>query len=177
MEQYFKNIYSDKEFIGLVKDILTNEKFIQMKDYKQHVYSLYYHSLGVSYRAYKICKFLRVNKTNTKRTVRGALLHDFYLYDWRNCKNWHIIHWLKSHACMHPKIAAKNANEIFGIDKIEKDIIIKHMWPVTLKFPRYKETLIVNIADKTETIIEYFQHFKDKSITNFELNEPEYWDL
>ena len=34
------------------------------------------------------------------------------------------------------------------LNDIEKDIIIKHMWPVTIRFPKYAESFIVGIADK-----------------------------
>ena len=36
----------------------------------------------------------------------------------------------------------------FYLDK-EKDIILKHMWPVTFfHFPKYRESYLVTIADK-----------------------------
>jgi uncharacterized protein len=31
---------------------------------------------------------------------------------------------------------------------MERDIIEKHMWPLTLKLPKYKEALIVSFVDK-----------------------------
>ena len=33
-------------------------------------------------------------------------------------------------------------------DDIEKDIIVKHMFPLNIKLPRYRESYIVTIADK-----------------------------
>jgi uncharacterized protein len=34
------------------------------------------------------------------------------------------------------------------LNDIEKDIIEKHMWPLTLKLPKYKEAFIVSFVDK-----------------------------
>jgi uncharacterized protein len=42
------------------------------------------------------------------------------------------------------------------MNNIEKDIIEKHMWPLTLRLPRYKESYVVLMVDKycalTETL-------------------------
>ena len=38
----------------------------------------------------------------------------------------------------------------------EKDIIVKHMWPVTIKFPKYPESFIVTFVDKYSAIQESF---------------------
>ena len=42
-----------------------------------------------------------------------------------------------------------------GFDK-EKDMIIKHMWPVTLAVPKYKETFIITLVDKYFAVAEAF---------------------
>ena len=42
----------------------------------------------------------------------------------------------------------ENAKKIFNLNKKEKDIILKHMWPVTLAIPRYKETFLMTYVDK-----------------------------
>ena len=44
--------------------------------------------------------------------VKGAFLHDFYLYDWHNCSN--ITHW---HGFKHPRIARYNAEVMFAPDR------------------------------------------------------------
>ncbi|MDD4530756.1 MAG: hypothetical protein PHO80_04390 [Candidatus Gracilibacteria bacterium] len=119
--------------------------------------------------------FFGFNQKNLKRAVRGALLHDFYLYDWRNYEKANIKYLRKSHAIVHPKIAADNANEIFGVDKIERDIIAKHMWPIVFGLPKYRISWIVTIADKIETTYEYFYYFKNKKLIN--PNNYEYGDI
>ena len=83
-----------------------------------------------------------------------ALLHDFFLYDWhiekQNRQN------EKRHAFKHSAIALKNANLHFDLNQIERDIISKHMWPVTKSLPRYTESLIVSIIDKYCAILETY---------------------
>ena len=39
-------------------------------------------------------------------------------------------------------------------DLIERDIIKKHMFPLNIAFPKYKESLIVCIADKIIALYE-----------------------
>lgn len=44
--------------------------------------------------------------------------------------------------------AYHNAKKYFDLNEIEKDIILKHMFPLTITLPRYKETFLVLIVDK-----------------------------
>ena len=54
----------------------------------------------------------------------------------------------KSHAWVHPRIAVRNAKKITSLNKKEEDIILKHMWGLTLAPPRYKESFLVTMVDK-----------------------------
>ena len=42
----------------------------------------------------------------------------------------------------------------------EKDIILKHMWPVTIKLPKYKESYIVSSVDKYCALAESLNSYK-----------------
>lgn len=89
--------------------------------------------------------------------VRGALLHDFFLYDWHvgdASKPW------KLHGFYHPGIALKNADEEFELTKRERDIIKKHMWPLTVVPPVYREGWVVTCADKWCSLMETFHIYK-----------------
>jgi uncharacterized protein len=134
-------LMQDKEYQRIVKDILENEKVMELKNFPHHgnIDSLS-HCIHVSYTSYRIG--LKLN-LNTNALARGALLHDFYLYDW------HIKGERKGlHGFTHPHTALQNATENFTLSPIEKDIIAKHMWPLTIKLPKYKESFVVMIADK-----------------------------
>ena len=89
------------------------------------------------------------------------MLHDFFLYDWRN----HDIPDLakeKFHGLEHPKIALENARKNFELNEVEKDIIVKHMWPLTLAIPKYKESYVVTFVDKYVSSKEFINNFVKK---------------
>jgi len=141
----------DAEYLDIVSDIEQNEEFQRLKDYKHHNDTILSHVQVVSYLAYRICKRIDFD---FRSAARGGLLHDFFLYDWRN----HDAPDLpreKYHGFEHPKIALKNAERNFELNEIERDIIVKHMWPLTLFPPRYKESYIVSFVDKYVASMEF----------------------
>ena len=78
--------------------------------------------------------------------ARGGMLHDLFLYDWHKHAARTGDHF---HGLTHPKAAYKNARKFFRLNKVEKDIILNHMWPVTpVCVPRTKEGWISTFADK-----------------------------
>ena len=52
------------------------------------------------------------------------------------------------HGFYHPGIALKNASAEYQLTPREKDIIKKHMWPLTVVPPMCREAWIVTLADK-----------------------------
>lgn len=157
MNTLLNNIELDKntEFYTILNDIISNETVKRMKNFRQHYdTSTYEHCLNVSYISYKICKKL---KLDYKAAARGSMLHDLFLYDWRTNRN--LSGFTRAHAFVHPKIALDNASKLFDLTKKEKDIIVKHMWPVTLKFPKYPESFIVTFVDKYSAIKESFTFY------------------
>jgi len=162
----FKNITKEtlsknssyEEFFSIIQDLIKHQKVQEMRRYNQHAKtSCYSHCIQVAYYTYIVCKKLNLDYTSA---TRGAMLHDLFLYDWhthiRKEKKWNT-----HHAFLHPKIALKNATENFKLNKIEQDVILKHMWPVTIRFPRYMETFIVSLADKYSATRETFYYFRD----------------
>ena len=53
----------------------------------------------------------------------------------------------KNILCMHSK-------KYFELSKLEEDIIIKHMFPVTFRPPKYLESWIVDLVDDVSAIYE-----------------------
>lgn len=157
MNTLINNIELDKntEFYTILNDIISNETVKKMKNFRQHYdTSTYEHCLNVSYISYKICKKL---KLDYNAAARGSMLHDLFLYDWRTNRN--LSGFTRAHAFVHPKIALDNSSKLFDLTKKEKDIIVKHMWPVTLKFPKYPESFIVTFVDKYSAIKESFTFY------------------
>ena len=83
---------------------------------------------------------IRVNK---KALIRGALLHDYFLYDWHEKTAGHNVH-----GFTHPYKALKNAKNDFDITEIEQNVIVRHMFPLTPIPPMCREAWIVCMADK-----------------------------
>ena len=143
------------EFKFIIKDIANNPNVLALKDHVQHaISSRYSHCLSVAFYTYVICKKLGLDYVSA---TKGAMLHDFYFYNWRN-KN--VEGQKKFHAFRHPKISLTNACDIFELNNLEKDIIVKHMWPLTIRFPRYLESYIVTFVDKYCATNELFKFIK-----------------
>ena len=133
-------------------DILKSERMITEKDFIQHgSISCYDHSLNVAKKSLIIAGFLLIFiKINEKSLIRGALLHDYFLYDWH--KSGHRLH-----GFFHAKRALKNAESDFKLNDIEKNIIKRHMFPLNICPPKYRESWIVCLADKLCAVEEFFK--------------------
>jgi uncharacterized protein len=144
------SITERKEFLQHLNGLLSNEKVLEMNQYIQHGNTTTFtHCLVVAYYSYLLS--LRLSLPLDRRSlVRGAMLHDFYLYDWHVPDKSH-----KLHGFVHPYFALHNAHKYFKLNKIEADIIEKHMWPLTLrKLPSHKEAILVNLVDKYCSLLE-----------------------
>lgn len=144
----------DKQYQKIVSDIIENEEFSKLKDINHHGITRYEHSIKVSYRAYKIAKFLNLDY---KAAARGGLLHDFFISS--NDKTHKESVRL---TFTHPRIARNNAHNIFMTNIKEDDIIVSHMFPFYIKFPKYAESWIVNLTDKVIGTTEFVQKFDYK---------------
>ena len=155
MQELLEKIYNDKEFISLIKDILNNETVLQMKNFRQHCnVSCFDHCLCVSYYSYLICKKMHLDYFSA---ARAGMLHDLFLYDWRQ----RIDGRKGFHAFTHPKTALENSKTMFNLNRKEQDIILKHMWPVTIVPPKYLESYILTFVDKYCAIQESFNYIQD----------------
>lgn len=143
MKKYLKELMdNDKEFQEILFPLITNETVLQMKNFRQHYEtSCFEHCYIVSYYCYLICKKYHLDY---KSATRAAMLHDLFLYDWR--KKQPQAKGL--HAFTHGKTSCENACKLFDLNEKEKDMIIKHMWPVTIEFPKSLEGFILTFVDK-----------------------------
>jgi len=147
----------DKEYRNCVDDLINHEMVRKMQNFAQHGdISCLEHSIYVSYISYRVCKKLGLDYYSA---ARGGLLHDFFLYDWHFDKPYKGLH-----GFIHPQIALKNADEYFSLNNIERDIIIKHMWPMTIRLPIYKESFVVLMADKYCALREIFNSISISNI-------------
>ena len=137
---------SDKEFFDCVRDYYYTEEFQSMSPNIQHgSINTIQHIKSVAYISFRLSKKL---KFDYYKTTRGALLHDLFYYDWHDPDPSH-----KLHGYRHPGFALKNARELskkYGteLSKLEENIIHRHMFPLTVVPPRYKEAVLVSMVDK-----------------------------
>jgi len=137
---------NNEDYVSCVTDLIAHEKVWSMDKFIQHAnVSCLEHSFNVSYVSYLICKRFKLDYSSA---ARGGLLHDFFLY------NWHGTGIKNLHSFKHPGIALKNADKYFELNNIEKDIIKKHMWPLTVVPPMHVEAYIVMLVDKYCAIME-----------------------
>lgn len=151
---------AEEEYTEIVSDILEHETFKQLENFFHHNSSIYEHAKVVSYVSYKICKLLNLDY---RSAARGGLLHDFFLYDWRNHSEPELAK-EKYHGLEHPGLALENSQKYFELNDVEKDIIIKHMWPLTFVPPKYQESFVVTFADKYVSSKEFLDEFKKKQM-------------
>ena len=157
MKPFIKDLsYNNKEFQDIIKDLITNDTVQSMKKYRQHYEtSCYEHCYCVAYYCFLIC---RKYNLDYKSATRAAMLHDLFLYDWRKKQNGRK----GFHAFTHGKQACQNASKLFDLSEKEKDIIIKHMWPITIAFPKSIEGFILTFVDKYCAISESLDVFKSR---------------
>ncbi len=134
-----------------VAELERTGRFSELKRYRQHGrHTVYDHCLKVARESLRIADRLGL-KVDREALVRGALLHDYFLYDWHepdpNRPN---------HAFHHARMAWENASRDYALGATEEDIIRHHMFPVVPIPPKTLEGWIVTAADKacalTETL-------------------------
>ncbi|MET3617938.1 uncharacterized protein ABID14_001573 [Peptoniphilus olsenii] len=151
------NVLEKLEFI--INDLNTNTRFLENKNFIQHGQtSIYEHVIGVCLKSIEIAQILKLD-VDYDSLIRGALLHDYFLYDWHNHDARHYLH-----GFFHPRIALENAKKELKLTKIEEDIILKHMFPLTVFPPRYKEAWVVTLADKIVAVTETFSRNSKKQL-------------
>jgi uncharacterized protein len=140
----------DEFFLNVARPIIEHEEYQKMKAIPHHHGSVFEHCLAVAYLSYKMSFKLRLDVVST---IRGSLLHDFYLYKFRKREDKNLLAEGYRHSRNHPKVAMENALKHFDLNEKEIDIISNHMFPVGL--PKSYEAWITTFADKSLALVEY----------------------
>ena len=135
-----------EEFNSLVQDIVDNKRFNKLTKELHHGITRYDHSMRVAKWTYKISKLL--NMKNKEDVTRAALLHDFYINDDLVSDSG------ASKLGEHPTVALVNSKKYFQISDLQADIIKTHMFPCNFDIPKYKESWLVSLIDKTVSTYE-----------------------
>ena len=129
--------------------VLSGDSLGKMVACKQHKNcNCLEHSLAVAYFSLLVVTRFKI-KCSRSSLLRGALLHDYHLGNWREDNGSSF-----KHGFYHAKQALINANSEFALDLIEQDAILRHMFPMNPIPPRYVEGVIVCIVDKICAVYE-----------------------
>nr|WP_302597323.1 HD domain-containing protein [uncultured Cellulosilyticum sp.] len=138
-----------KEYLAKLSE---ETALLAMDEYIQHgETSCFWHSVAVAYYSVRLAKHLGIS-CDVESLITGALLHDYFLYDWHIPDKTHRLH-----GFTHPNKALFNAQRDWKVNDIEMDIIRRHMFPLTPIPPMYREGVIVCIMDKYCSIKEIIQ--------------------
>ncbi len=159
LDRLFKRSYclnekDDTEYFDYVRDFCYTDEFASMEKNIQHGdISVVQHIYSVSYISYRLGKKLKFDK---KAVTRGAFLHDLFYYDWHCPDPSHRLH-----GYHHPTTALRNARILSkkvgtSLSEVEENIIHRHMFPLTIIPPKYKESILVCFVDKYVAIKEIF---------------------
>lgn len=154
-----------EEFNMIIYDLANHPTVQKMKLYRQHYdTNCFDHCYNVAFYSYLICKKLNLDYISVSR---AGMLHDLFLYDWRKKQPERK----RFHGFRHPRIALNNASKLFDLNEKEKDIILKHMWPITIIPPKYIEGYIITLTDKycalEESYNHYFNYFKKRKLFRY----------
>lgn len=142
--------YQKDRVLNMVSFLEEHGRFLELKKYNHHgSISIYDHCIAVAEKSYRYVLDHNLTLDETS-LIRGALLHDYYFYDWHKKDRSHRLHGIH-----HPKTALKNAMEDFQLTETEKDIISHHMFPLTGKMPQTPEGRIVCMMDKLCAVGDY----------------------
>ena len=143
--------------------IIDTPQAQSMKTFIQHGHiSTYEHVINV------VCMSCRVDRrfharSDKRSLIRGAFLHDFYLYDWHDPTSNEGLHGFR-----HPVRALANAEALFELNPKERNVIVSHMWPLTItRIPKCREAAIVCLSDKLCALYETI--LKDKKLFDVEI--------
>lgn len=143
---------SDAGYRDAVADLWNSWAVQSMEQYCQHgTTTCLRHSVRVSYLSYRYCLELGLD---ARAAARGGLLHDLFLYDWHTYRR---RKGERLHGFEHPRKALRNARSLFDLTPVEEDIILHHMWPLTLTFPATPEARAVMRFDKYVSLLETFR--------------------
>ena len=153
------NSKTNQEFYDCIRDIMHHPMVLKMKQFPHHCDTdCYQHCLHVAFYNFQICKTLGLD---ARSAARAGMLHDLFLYNWHKHAARSGDHF---HGMTHPRRALKRAEKYFDLNPVEREMILKHMWPLTVIPPKYFETYIICFTDKYCGACEIADYYSGKVI-------------
>lgn len=154
-------------WLTIVENVLLNGEFQKRKLFlHHHNMSVWDHSILVSFNSYLVGRYFHAD---LKVCAIAGLLHDFYSQAWlstpelENLENGKYTISLKEkkplfkmHGFVHARDAAENYVKYFPELENKKitNSIKRHMFPLNIIPPRYKEGFIITMIDKWNSVHE-----------------------
>ena len=178
MSYYNKNVIEDidssillnrsfDEWFLIVEEVLLHDEFQKRKLFAHHHdMTVWDHSIFVSFKAFLVAKYFGADQ---RVCALAGLLHDFYPQAWlynaeleklengKYLKEYNVKKPLfKMHGFIHASEAALNYVKYFPWLEDERitNAIKRHMFPLNIVPPKYKEGYIVTMIDKWNSVHE-----------------------
>ncbi|ABN06357.1 metal dependent phosphohydrolase [Methanocorpusculum labreanum Z] len=137
---------------ALLQQILSSceaSRLLETKQFMQHGdTNVYDHCVAVARVSCLLADKMGLS-VDRESLIRGALLHDYFFYDWHVPDPVHRLH-----GFTHPKRALQNAMDDFTLTTVEQDMILRHMFPLTPTPPKFREGWVLCLADKVCSTLE-----------------------
>ena len=133
------------------KDILGSDRYERAETIRHHNTSVAVHSRKTAEYGERICRWLKRRgvRISEEDVVRACLLHDIGMTE----QNVHeTVSWKKAY--LHPQKGEQIAKTEYRANEIQRNAIRRHMWPICIIPPKYKEGWVVVAADKCSSIWE-----------------------
>ncbi len=142
-----------RDFSQIIEPLVKEPRVANLVNFHHHrAITRLDHCLEVAWLSYVIARRLSLDY---QAAARGAVLHDLFFYEW-------LTEGPRLHGFRHPRICLENAKQVTVLSPKEEDIIIKHMWPLTISPPSYFESWIVSLVDTYCTIKDYAMSDRDR---------------
>ncbi len=150
------------EFHALWHELEKAASLSRLKAQRHHIHSnVYDHSKKVAYLLYRHHKRFH-SKAELRELLRGAMLHDYYLYDRNHRTSPHRLHGI-----VHPRYALKNALRHHPeLSPMERDMIRRHMFPLTIIPPKTTGGWLICFYDKLAAVDDFFRGKREKKSTS-----------
>ncbi len=162
---------AERDLLNYGRDVYTSEIFTSAFGQTHHYYTTVGdHTLNVALTSLKMAyalEKLRI-RSSRRRLVIGSLCHDLGIIG-------RADKFKNNRVCchQHPIDSLAIAKRLVpGLDDRTENIIIRHMWPLTLLPPTNRESVIVDLADTYSTFMEIAGHRpKPEANFNYHLRE------